>query len=89
MALWPFPIIKGLHVNGKKEFFGSLDSHLETQLWIIFSHNFSYLDTWDIIPFEIIFEWFMILFDKKVDIFLKGNLEIRTKGNSAAFLERS
>lgn len=32
MALWPFPIIKGLHVNGKKEFFGSLDSHLETQL---------------------------------------------------------
>lgn len=31
----------------------------------------------------------MILFDKKVDIFLKGKLEIRTKGNSAAFVEHS
>lgn len=89
MALWPFPIIKVLHVNVKKEFFGSLDSHLETQLWIIFSHNFSYLDTWDIISFEMIFGWFMILFDKKVDRFLKGKLEIRTKGNTAAFLEHS
>lgn len=34
-----------------------------------------FLDTWDIIPFEMIFEWFMILFDKKVDIFLKANLK--------------
>lgn len=57
----------------KRKFFGSLDLHLETQLWIIFSYNFSYLDAWNIIPFEMIFEWFMILFDKKVDIFLKAN----------------
>lgn len=53
----------------KRKFFGSLDLHLETQLWIIFSYNFSYLDTWNIIPFEMIFEWFMILFDKKLIYF--------------------
>lgn len=34
-----------------------------------------------------VFEWLMIWLDKKVDIFLKGKLKVRTKGNSAAFLE--
>lgn len=88
MALWIFTILIALHASVKKEFFENLGSHWK-HCYEQFSHTISYLDTWDIIPFEMIFEWLMILFDKKVDIFLKGKLKVRTKGNTAAFLEVS
>lgn len=55
MALWPFPIIKVLHVNVKKEILWESRFTFGNTVMNNFLVQF-FLDTWDIIPFEMIFE---------------------------------